>query len=66
VGPKEYEKEVKAGSINTYKRGVEELVRYGFLTPTVYKYTYWVNPSQLFNGNRINKYPEKVIVKSTL
>ena len=63
VTPDTYGKKAEKGSLNTYKRAIEELIRYGYITPTIYKYTYWVNPSQMFTGNRINKYPEKVIVK---
>ena len=62
--PETYEKKTGKGSLNTYKRAVEELIRYGYLTPTIYKYTYWINPSQLFAGNRINKYEKRVVVKT--
>lgn len=56
----------KAGkSLNVYKDAIKELCRYGYITPTIYKYVYWVNPSLMFNGSRINKYPEKVVVKNT-
>ncbi len=51
-------------SINTYKEAMKELCRYLFLSQTVdYKDVYWINPMLFFSGNRIAKYPDKVIVK---
>lgn len=51
-------------SINTYKEAVKELCRYLFLSQTVdYKDVYWINPMLFFSGNRIAKYPTKVIIK---
>ena len=51
-------------SINTYKEAVKELCRYMFLNQTAdYKDVYWINPMLFFSGNRIAKYPEKVIIK---
>ena len=51
-------------SINTYKEAVKELCRYLFLSQTVdYKDVYWINPMLFFSGNRITKYPTKVIIK---
>ncbi len=64
ITPDTYNKKTEKGSLNTYKRAVEELIRYAYLTPTIYKYTYWINPSQLFTGNRINKYNDKVKIKA--
>lgn len=51
-------------SINTYKEAAKELCRYLFLSQTVdYKDVYWINPMLFFSGNRIAKYPDKVIIK---
>jgi len=63
ITPDTYSKKTERGSLNTYKRAIEELILEGYLTPTMYKYTYWVNPAMLFCANRINKYPDKVQVK---
>jgi hypothetical protein len=63
--PDTYSKKTEKGSLNTYKRAIEELVLKGYLTPTMYKYTYWVNPAMLFSANRINKYPDKTKIKGT-
>lgn len=51
-------------SINTYKEAAKELCRYLFLSQTVdYKNVYWINPMLFFSGNRIVKYPDKVVIK---
>lgn len=63
--PKDYEKRAKKGTLNVYKKAIEELVRYAYLTPTLYKNVYWINPNLFFNGNRITKYKENVVIKST-
>lgn len=63
VTPETYNKKVEKGSLNTYKRAIEELIRYGYITLTIYKGVYWVNPGIMFAGNRINKYPDKVKIK---
>jgi hypothetical protein len=43
-----------------YEEGVEELVRYGIITTTIYKDVYWINPLILFSGNRLKKYPDNL------
>ncbi len=51
-------------SINTFKEAAKELCRYLFLSLSVdYKDVYWINPMMFFSGNRITKYPDKVIIK---
>ena len=47
-------------SLNTYKKAVDELVRYGMLAFTVVKDVYWINPDFLFKGDRISKYPKNI------
>lgn len=64
VTPDTYEKKSEKGSRNTYKRAIDELITQGYITPTIYKYTYWVNPILMFAGSRINKYPSNVKVKN--
>lgn len=65
VMPEMYAKHGGKGASRTQlAKAVDELILWGYITPTVFKYTYWVNPAILYPGNRINKYPEKVIVKN--
>lgn len=45
---------------NTYQNAVDELIRYRLLYITTYKDVYWINPSFLFCGNRIKKYPNNL------
>lgn len=48
-------------SRNTYKKALEQLIRYGMLVPTgIYNDTYWINPRYFFKGSRVNKYPTKI------
>ena len=54
-------------SVNTYKTGLEELIRYNLLCPTseAKKGYYWINPRLFFCGNRPNKYPNNIEIYST-
>lgn len=65
LDPAWYKEASKAGSRNMYKKGKEELVRYGYITKTEQKNVYWVNPAIVFGGNRVAKYPKNVVVKNT-
>lgn len=47
-------------SRTTYSKGIEELCRYGFITPYHKRNKYWINPLRFFNGNRIKKYPNNL------
>lgn len=47
-------------SLNTYKKSVEELIRYAFIAYTIVKDVYWINPDFFFRGDRVNKYPTKI------
>ncbi len=60
--PEQYLSRGGKGSKSSYLRAVEELVTEGYITTTLQKYVYWVNPIMVFAGNRIGKYPDKVIV----
>lgn len=60
LDPLWYKEVSQAGSRNMYVKAKEELVRYGFISATEYKNVYWVNPSLMFAGNRITKFPSKV------
>lgn len=44
----------------TYSKGVEELCRYGFITPTLKRNKYWINPIRFFNGDRLKKYSDNL------
>jgi hypothetical protein len=47
-------------SINTYKKAVEEVIRYGLLAQTVIQGVYWFNPDFFFRGDRLRKYPKNL------
>lgn len=60
INKKRYMEECSV-SLNTYKKSLEEMIRYGLLVPTgLYNDTYWINPDFFFKGSRVNKYPSKV------
>lgn len=61
LDPEWYKEVSGAGSRNMYKKGKEELVRYGYISRTEHKNIYWVNPVLMFAGNRITKFPSKVL-----
>lgn len=63
--PDQYARSVGKGGRNAYKKAVDELHRYGYISPAVQKHVYWVNPTLLYAGSRKTKWPEKVIVKNT-
>lgn len=50
-------------TINTYKKAIDNLERYGFLNSTSVKDTYWINPEFFFRGDRKNKYPDKCVLE---
>lgn len=65
VMPEMYAKHGGKGASRTQlKKAVDELIRYGYVCMTQFKNTYWVNPAIIYPGSRINKYPDKVIVKN--
>jgi len=47
----------------TVYKAIEELCRYGFITKYHKQTYYWINPLRFFNGNRIVKYPENLVIK---
>lgn len=66
VMPEFYAKNGGKGASRTqYKVAVNELMDSGYITPTKFKYTYWVNPAVIYPGSRVNKYPDKVVIKNT-
>lgn len=48
-------------SLNVYKQAIEELIMAGYISNTMYKYTYWINPRIFYPGSRINKYPSNIV-----
>lgn len=59
-----YMEENNIKSPNTFNTPLRELVRYGFITQTIIKDVYWINPEFMFNGNRIKKYPNNLVIKN--
>lgn len=53
---------IKSGT--TYNAAINELLRYQIICGSHYKTIYWVNPSFLFNGNRVDKYSDCLEVVS--
>lgn len=47
-------------SINTYKKALEDLIRYAIISQTVVQGVYWFNPDFFFRGDRIKKYPKSL------
>lgn len=64
--PDQYKKATKVNSRTTYKKAVEELQRYGYITTSVQKYVYWVNAAIVTCVNRIAKWPDQVVIKNEL
>lgn len=60
-----YMLELDITSINTYKKALFELERYGIIALTSVKDTYWINPDFFFRGNRVTKYPKNVVENVT-
>ena len=40
-----------------------QLIRYGLLAKTTVEHVYWINPSIMFCGNRVKKYPKSVSIR---
>lgn len=54
-------------SINTYKTAIKELMRYCFIAPSAdYKDVYWINPEVMFNGDRLKKFTDKMVIVSEI
>ena len=47
-------------SLNTYKKAVDELIRYAIIVQSAESGVYWFNPDFFFRGDRINKYPKNI------
>lgn len=55
-----YMEEMNVNSVNTYKAGIEELVRKQMIAVSLFRDVYWINPRLFFCGNRTTKYPDHV------
>lgn len=49
-------------SHSTYTRAVEDLMSVGIIAPTRSQVVFWVSPLFMFNGNRLTKYPDNVVI----
>jgi len=54
---KNYMQSLSVKSEITFRTALNELIRYGMLSPTVKQEVYWINPDFFFQGNRVKKYP---------
>lgn len=61
VNVKRYLEEVKV-SRKTYRRAVLDLIAASIIAPTSITNVFYINPAMFFNGNRIKKFPEKVLL----
>ena len=62
INKRRYMLENGVKSINTYNSAITELAKEGLLILTARKNDiYWINPHYLFSGNRLTKYPKKIL-----
>ena len=57
--------QTKTGSVNTLKKALIELQEQSVIVPTTQRDVYWINPKLFFCGNRVTKYKDNLVVKST-
>lgn len=50
-------------SRSSYYKGIEELCRYGFITPTTKTNKFWINPLRFYCGSRTTSYPNSLSIK---
>lgn len=63
LNKKRYMEECNIGSINTYRSALNELIGVAFIIRTNHTDYFWINPGLFFNGNRIRKFPDNLVVK---
>ena len=61
---KRYMEELDISSTTTVTNAFAELTRCSFITPSVIKDIYWINPMFIFRGDRIKKYCSKFSFKN--
>jgi hypothetical protein len=60
IKKKRYMEAHNVGSINTFKKGMVNLIEKKFICASSVKDVYWINPKFFFCGSRANKYPDLV------
>jgi hypothetical protein len=48
-------------SLNTFKAAVSDLIKAIVIVPTAVPQVYWINPLFFFNGNRLEKFKDKLV-----
>lgn len=61
VNKERYMKEGGITSVNTYKKGISDLVKEKFIALSLRKNVFWINPEYFFCGNRMAKYPDNIL-----
>jgi len=61
---KRYMEELEISSTTTVTNALAELGRVSFITPTVVKDIYWINPMFIFRGDRVKKYSKTISFKN--
>lgn len=57
-----YMEEIRITAIDTYRNALKELIRYGFMHQSLVKDVYWINPDMFFKGDRIKRFPTKIVM----
>ena len=60
VKMKNFMDEAEIKSRSTVYAGVQDLCRYGFITPDAKRGYYWINPHRFFKGNELTKYKDRL------
>lgn len=60
INKDDYMRKNNVKSNTTYLAALEELIRYGFISTTIYKTVFWINPIIFSSTNRIAAYPERL------
>lgn len=58
-------RECNMTSVNTFKDALVDLIDGNFIIASSVRDVYWINPRLLFNGSRINKYSDNVLVTNS-
>lgn len=66
INKDDYMRKNNIKSNTTYLAAVEELITYGFIGNTMYKTVYWINPILFSSGDRMAKYPERIVEKGEM
>lgn len=66
INKENYKTRNKIKSDTTVNEALKELMTEGFISATIYKSAFWINPTLFYSGNRLKKYPTTVDVKQTI